>query len=1101
MLHADTPQQRQYLAFRFWPDSTEKQARTNLRQLLHNLRRALPLADHFIVASTQTLQWHPDAPFTLDVASFEQALIRAERADRRGAPDARRQTLEEAVRLYTGDLLPGCYDEWIEPKRERLRQQYIAALDRLVRLLEQQRAYQKAIPYAVRLLQEEPLRETTYRALMRLHALLSDRASALRVYHRCATVLEEELGVEPDPATRQLHERLLNMQAPVEEQPAPSSPGSAAALPLVGRQSEWNRLGAAWHTATHEQSHLALIAGEAGVGKTRLAEELLTWAARQGVTTARTRCYAAEGRLAFAPVADWLRAEVFQISLPKLETVWRAEVARILPELLAATPDLPPAEPLTESWQRRRFFEALARAVLAAPPPMVLLIDDLQWCDRDTLEWLHYLLRFDQEAQMLLLGTMRIEEVGPAHPLEALLLDLRRTGLLTEILLGPLDAEETTALAEHVTVQSLEATQAAHLYRETEGNPLFVIESVRAGHIFGDMYSASPTLAPESPPASPETLPPKVHAILTARLAQCSPPARELAHLAAIVGRAFTFDVLAEASDRDEDTLIRSLDELWQRRIVREYGPDAYDFSHDKLREVAYAEVSPVRRRLLHRCVAEAFETIHEAALDAASGQLAAHYERAGLPERAIPYYQRAAQAAQRVYANEEAIIHLNRALALLDGRPPSPQRDASELALLVLLGSSVAATRGFAASETGHVYARARTLCHPHADPRLCFSVYWGSYGFELVRAELGKAHAFSEQCRVLAGAEDEPVLLVAAHCAVGISLAHLGELTRARVHLEKSSAHLEQARAYPEQSRDHLDEARAPLDRRRAQLDEARAYLDQPRAHPDQTHAHSDHFQMGADPGVFSLAYLSHVLWLLGYPDQALRHGREALALAEEVAHPFSRVIALSYVAMLHQFRGENQAVSAYAEMALALAAEHGYPYYEAWGMLMKGWALHRQGERAKGMSHMRQGLESFRTISTGLREPFYLALLADACEKEGRLDDGLALLDKAFKAVEKTEERWPEADLHRLRGEMLLGESAEQAQARFQQALDVARQQKARSLELRAATSLSRLWLRQRRRDDARRLLKNVYDAFTEGFDAPDAQEAQTLLNDLS
>jgi DNA-binding SARP family transcriptional activator len=367
VLHADAPQQRRHLAFSFWPDSSEKQARTNLRQLLHHLRHALPDADRFIESGSRTLQWRSGSSFTLDVSAFEEALSQAERARAQGDRKGTRRALKEAVAAYTGDLVPGCYDEWIEPERERLRQHYFTALEHLVRLLEEQRAYPEAIPYAERLLQGDALRETTYRTLMHLHALRNDRASALRVYQRCAAVLEEELGVAPGPATRTLYERLLDLQEPARRAAAGWTPGTEAELPLVGRQPEWRRLRAAWHRATHEQVHLAAIAGEAGTGKTRLAEELLTWAARQGVTTGWARCYAAEGRLAFAPIADWLRADPFRTALQALEPAWRIEVARILPEALVGTRERPPGEPLTESWQRRPFMTRLSIVLLPDP--------------------------------------------------------------------------------------------------------------------------------------------------------------------------------------------------------------------------------------------------------------------------------------------------------------------------------------------------------------------------------------------------------------------------------------------------------------------------------------------------------------------------------------------------------------------------------------------------------------------------------------------------------------------------------------------------------------------------------------------------------------
>jgi len=662
VLHRKAPQARHYVAFLFWPDSTEAQAHTNLRNLLYHLRQALPEADRFLYADNQTLQWQAEAPFTLDVAEFEGALAKAERVEQTGDQVALGTALEEAVDLYGGDLLPSCYDDWILPERQRLRQAFTEALEGLILLLEDQRDYRAAIGYAQRLLRHDPLHEATCRRLMRLQALSGDRAGALRTYHTCATVLQRELAVEPSPATRQAYERLLQTETLPAPPPAQGL-GLAAVWPLVGRHEEWARLQAVWQAAAAGGPSFVLVEGEAGMGKTRLAEELLQWADRQGIAQAKASCYAAEGGLAYAPVAAWLRAR----PLPPLEPVWYSEVARLLPELLVEQPDLSPPGPLTEAWQRRRFFEALARAILEGSQPLLLLMDGLQWCDRGTLEWLHYLLRFDLKARLLVVGTCRTEEMGDDDALASLLQALRHDGQLTEIELGPLGEAETEALAANVAGGELDPDLTACLYRETEGIPLFVVEIGRSGVPVGDQ---EPEPGEWETVCWPEPLPERVKAALMARLAQLSPPARELAGLAATIGREFTFAVLAQASDSDEDTLVRALDELWQRRIVREQGTDAYDFGHDKLRQAAYASLSAARQRLLHRRVAQALEAVYADNLDPVSGQVAAHYERADQPEQAIPYYQRAAESAQRVYANEEAIRYYQRALALLETAP-----------------------------------------------------------------------------------------------------------------------------------------------------------------------------------------------------------------------------------------------------------------------------------------------------------------------------------------------------------------------------------------------------------------------------------------------
>jgi DNA-binding SARP family transcriptional activator len=689
LLHRDVPSSRQHLAYLFWPDSTDTQARSQLRKLFYRLRQDLPDADAYLHVDTQTAGWRSEVPFTLDVAEFERALALAAEKDQLGQHAEACAALERAAALYSGDLLPGCYDDWIVPDRARLSLSYLHALERLVELCEQGREYQRAIEHAQRLLHHDPLYEPTYRALMRLHALTGNRAAALRAYHTCATTLQRELDVDPSPDTQQAYERLLQVALP--SVPATTVPAveisigdeiaadkavdaSPMVASMVGRRDEWDQLMAAWHDmfagrdVRASRPQLVVIEGEAGIGKTRLAEELARWARWQGAATAAARCYAAEGALAYAPVVQWLRAR----PLPVLEVVWRRELARLLPELLAGEPDLLLPAPMTEAWQRQRLFQALARAVLGDPPhiagtghipagpqPLLLFIDDLQWCDRQTLEWLHYLLREHSSARLLVLSTVRMEEVDEDHMLPAWLRAVRRVVDTREMALGPLDEAETQALAAGVAGVALDPGLAACIYGETEGNPLFVIEIVRATRLSDEAEPACP----------PQGLPPRVQATIEERLARLSLAARELAGLAAAVGREFTYAVLEGACDLDADALLRALDELWQRRVVREMpgiGPGAgYDFTHDKLREVAYAGLSGARRQVLHRRVAGALEALHTGDLDAVAGQIAAHYDRGGQAARAISYHLRAAEHARRVYANEEAAGHYDRVLAL----------------------------------------------------------------------------------------------------------------------------------------------------------------------------------------------------------------------------------------------------------------------------------------------------------------------------------------------------------------------------------------------------------------------------------------------------
>ncbi|NJD59724.1 MAG: 6-hydroxy-D-nicotine oxidase [Anaerolineae bacterium] len=677
LLRRGISQSRAHLAYIFWPDTTEAQARTNLRNLLHQLRKVLPDADIYLGADAQSLTWREDAPFTVDVADFQAAISVADKASKLGDIRASRLEYEKATALYHGDLLPSCYDDWIIPQREGLRQAFLNALDELVRLLEDQRDYPAAIESAQRILRADPLHEATYRHLIRLHALNNDRASALRAYHTCASILKHELDVEPSAATKELYEQLLGEKIT----PRLLVPITRGYLPMVGRDAEWLQLLQAWKAAAQSAGQrLMLISGVAGIGKTRLVEELLQWANRQGITTANTRCYAAEGSLAYGPVIAWLRSHPLEI----LDDAWLSEISRLLPEVLIPRPDLRSPAPLTDAWQRQQLFEALARAVIGLRQPFLLIIDDLQWCDRDTFEWLHFLLRYDREARFLVVGTYRPEEITTEHPLTSLLYSLRKDEQVIELELQPLDMDATISLVRQAAGTEINVDQALKLFAETEGNPLFVVETVRAGMSAPQQMIRATSIGKPEQPTSPDgiSLPPKVQSVLMTRLAQLSTPARELAGLAATIGREFSFPLLAEASNRGEDTLVRELDELWQRRIIREHGADGYDFSHDKLREVAYQNSSIARRRLLHQQVGRALETLHAADLGSFSHQIAAHYEQAGLPDLAAPFYLRSAQVARQVFANDEAVSLLKRGITLIEGIQQKEADHPSKLAL-----------------------------------------------------------------------------------------------------------------------------------------------------------------------------------------------------------------------------------------------------------------------------------------------------------------------------------------------------------------------------------------------------------------------------------
>lgn len=1046
-LHRDAESTRQRIAFLFWPDSEEGQARTNLRQLLHHLRQAFPDIEHYLDIDARTVRWHSNAPVCIDVAEFIQRISDAEEAAKTGDLLSERAALENAVRLYRADLLPECYDEWIEPERDRLRQLLTRTLERLTEICEQQGQYREAVGYAERLLTLDEFDESVYRLLMRLHVLNKDRASALRVYNRCVEVLGNELDIEPAAETQEAFNRLTRAASKPE-----SFTSNEPELPLVGREKERGSLLQAWQMAETGNAHVVLLRGEAGIGKTRVAQELIETMNRQGFAVATACCYAAEGRLAYGPVTEWLKADEIYGAVLNLEPVWQTEIARVLPELLSECPNLSPPAALTESWQRQRLFSALARAVLAARQPLLLFIDDIQWADPGTLEWLHYLLRFEPSAKILILASARAEAFSTNGSLLSLILELRRDCVLTEIDLGAMDAAQTAELARHVSGRNLDDEAAASLFASTEGNPLFVVEMTRAC-----MEERNPDVSSNNKIPQDIGVPQKVQAVIQTRLLNISASAKRLLELAAIVGRAFTFDILSHAYHEDEEILIQGLEELLEHRLIREQGRMAYDFSHDKIREVTTTGISVTRCCLLHRSVAEALEHVHAGELDQFSSQLAVHWENAGFHLHAISYCERAGKTAQRIFANDDAEEYLQRALRLVRENLEGQERDRRELNILYLLSPCLVQGRGYGASQVQEIGARvlelSKQLNQQPGSPLLRMLAI-----SKLVGSNISNAEQFGVQLLEQAKNENDDVAEVEAHYALGVTYHWQGRFVSARGHLEKAIA------------------------------------LYDPQNHNMHITAYAQ------DPAVICRIRLALVLWHLGYPAESQAMGIESLALAEQLRHPFSRAYALHWYAWLQNLRDDPAATLKHAEISIAFSNEYRFPYFATQSGILHGWALFKMEDVEDGIQKMREGLSCFRSTGSEIGCPYYRALIAEALAANGAFAQSLPLLEEAVKSVQDTGERWSEAAILRMKGAVLMRGSSENyshAEQSFQKAIEGARKRGAKTDALRTAVCLKQFWLGSGRTKEASSMFQDVYSWATQGLDSQEMKTMTALL----
>jgi DNA-binding winged helix-turn-helix (wHTH) protein/predicted ATPase len=840
--------------------------------------------------------------------------------------------------------------------------------------------------------------------------------------------------------------------------------------PFVGREIEVALLAERWASVQEGMGQVVLVRGEAGMGKSRLVQ---VWHEQVGDALPLAwscRCSPYHQHTALYPLVELLRRALDEASsspaaqLESLEAVLDQhgfDLAETVP-LLAALVSLPlPASRytplnLTPQRQRERTLETLVSlfAAQAAASPVLFVVEDLHWADPSTLDFLERLMQQAATVSLMLVLTCRPEFALPWEPQTT----------LTPVALHRLTQAQTVQMIRQVAAGKRVPDEVVQqIVDKTDGVPLFVEELTRMVLESGELVEGESAYTLRDD-LTQLTIPATLHGSLLARLDRLG-MAKDLAQWGSIVGREFSYAVLAAVVPSEAEALQQALTQLVKSELVYPRGVvphTRYRFKHALVRDAAYDALPRRRRRGMHRQLAEMFEAHFPQLVEAEPEVLAHHYTAAQCPEQAIPYWQRAGQQALQRSAHAEAIGHVRQGLTLLTTLPETPARRRQELDLQVALGPALIAIKGNAAPEVERAYARARELCQQVDDAPQVFLVLRGLMMYYQTLGHMQTTTRLGEQLFRLAEAQPDPAPRMLAHYQLGMALFLRGELVSAQTHHTQALA-LYTPQAY-------------------------RALA----------------VYYGVDFGVASGDFLAWELWSLGFPDQALQHSQAARALAQEVSHPSSLGHALLYPAIVHQCRHEAPAAQEQAGAATTLATEQGFAYYLARAMVVHGWALAMQGEREPGIAEIRQGLARLLALGDKVFHPYFLGLLAEAYGANGCPEAGLEALTEAMTVMDTTEMRFYAAELSRLKGVLLLQQEApdaSQAETCFHQALDIARQQEAKSWELRAATSLARLWQSQGKRQEAHDLLAPVYGWFTEGFDTADLKEAKGLLDELS
>lgn len=1011
---------RERLAALLWGDMPDVQARTNLRSALMFLRRNLPDPGLFVVDG--------------DLVAVDPALVSSDvDAVERAVAVGTIEELERVHQLDRGDFLDGfhlreaAFEEWLSAERERVRLIMHAALERLLAHRVQEGALDAATTVAQRLLVRDPSHEPAHRALMQAYAAQGRRAAAIRQFRTCETRLRQDLGLEPDVETRALHEAIRQAAEPVALPPLRGrrrTDGPAVARgPLIGRGDEWTRLHAALAAAWKGRGGVVTVVGEAGIGKTRLADETAHEARRRGWQVLVGRCFETDLRLPFGPWLDAVRAAGALTAADALEPAWRAELARLFPELGGEGGD-------GDRGDVRQLFEALAQLLrqLATRRPLLLVLEDLHWADESSVRFLALLGRRVAGWRMLIVATARVEELIDAPLLRDVLRGLEHDEAVT-LRLPPLSHAAIAALVRTLAGHRVSGLAALTdtVWARSEGHPLLAVEVLRANQ--QAVLSATDASL---------TTPERVRALVAARLERLGQRERHLVAVAAVLGRDISVDLLGPLANLAEDDVAAGVDELVQRRIFRGTA-GAVDFIHDYVRAAAYDLLTPARRRLLHRAVAATLEGLADHDPHGHLAEIGRHYREGEVWDKATTYLRQAGRLAVTRSAYRDAVRCFEQALAANARLPRDRPRIAEAVDLRLDLRNALAPLHE---TERGLELVReAQALAEELGD------------GLRLARATAAQAFHDWHQGRLRDA-------VAAGHRALRLAIQH-GDLTlelEARLHLARVFQHLAEYRALLEVS------------------DPVVAALTGPRVR--------ENLEMPMLAVVQCSIYRAAAFFETGAISRAMETAETAVRVATEAKHEYSLMWSLVLTGMMHVHRGVPDLARAALEQALQLCVEGNYSYGLSVVSAALGRAHLMAGRLDEAMPLLRRGAELARTQGPVPWDRIHDVWLAEGELALGRLDVARQIATAAMERARPCHEVRALVEGGIVLGDVALAEGAvDEAQRCYENALDVAVKAGARLFEAWCRLKLGRVLLLSdvSRADVERRAAAALFDEF--------------------